>query len=179
MKDTIIVLITDHGTMLGEHGAMGKPPFVMPPALMDLVFFIKYPDQEPKVIDQFVYNHYYFPTVFHLLGEDIPEQAEGLNLWDLVTGKKEKLVDYVTSVFKNWGWVRDDRYIFISRPGGDDARLFDLIEDPSCKDNIAEKSPEIVKRMHGMMLKDAGGEMPDYNVPWKYTDKKTPVDSKN
>ena len=171
MKDTIIVLITDHGTMLGEYGAMGKPAFIMPPALMDLVFFIKHPEQEPKIINQFVYNHYYLPTVFNLLGEDVPEQAEGENLWELVSGEKEKFVDYVTSVFKNWGWVRDDRYIFISRPGGDDTQLYDIQQDPTCKENIAEKAPEIVKRMHGLMLKDAGGDMPDYNVPWKYTNK--------
>ena len=141
--------------------------------------FIKHPGQESKVIDQFVYNHYYFPTAFYLLGEDIPDQAEGENLWDLVTGKKDKLIDYATSVFKNWGWVRDEQYIFISRPGGDDARLFDLEQDPTCEDNIAEKSPEIVKRMHGLMLEDAGGDMPDYNVPWKYSDKKKPADSNN
>jgi len=171
MEDTIIVLITDHGTMLGEHGAMGKPPFCMPPALMDLVFFIKAPGQRPGVIDAFVYNHYYFPTVLYLLGEEIHEQAEGENLWDLIEGRTEAFVDHVTSVFKNWGWVRDKRYIFISRPGGQEPQLYDLFADPTCNTNIAEENPGLVKRMHGLLLEDAGGDMPDYNVPWKYSDK--------
>lgn len=174
MKDTIIVLLSDHGTMLGENGAMGKPAFCIYPALMDLVFFIKAPGQKPGVIDSFVYNHYYFPTVFYLLGEEIPEQAEGENLWELVEGKRERFVDYVTSVFKNWGWVRDDRYIFISRPGGSEAQLYDFAQDPTCKTNITEIEPDRAKHMHSLMLKDAGGVMPDYNVPWKYTNKWSP-----
>jgi len=130
MDDTIIVLISDHGTMLGENGMMGKPPFCMFPPLMDLVFFIKAPGQKPKVIDALVYNYYYLPTILYLLGEEIHQQAEGENLWDLVEGKKDKLNDYVTSVFKNWGWVMEDRHIFISRPSGDEAQLYDLQQDP-------------------------------------------------
>jgi arylsulfatase A-like enzyme len=148
---------------------MGKPPFCMFPPLMDLVFFIKAPGQKPKAIDTLVYNHYYFPTVLYLLGEEIHEQSEGRNLWDLVEGNKEKLVDYVTSVFKNWGWVKDDRYIFISRPNGDEAQLYDLYQDPACTTNIAEKEPKKVEKMHALLLKDAGGDMPHYNVPWRYS----------
>jgi arylsulfatase A-like enzyme len=169
MDDTIIVLISDHGTMLGENGVMGKPPFCMFPALMDLVFFIKAPGQPPKIIDTLVYNHYYFPTVLYLLGEEIHQQAEGKNLWDLVEGEKDKFIDYATSVFKNWGWVRDDRYIFISRPTGDEAQLYDLYQDPACATNIAGKEPKMVEKMHARLLKDAGGDMPHYNVPWRYS----------
>lgn len=171
MDDTVLVLITDHGTMLGENGVMGKPPFCMFPPLMDLVFFIKAPGQKPKIIDPFVYNHYVLPTVLHLLGEAVPEQAEGENLWDLVEGRTGKFVDYVTSVFKNWGWVRDDRYIYISRPGGEEAQLYDLMSDPGCVSNLAERDPETVKRLHAHLMKDADNDMPDYNIPWRYSDK--------
>jgi arylsulfatase A-like enzyme len=165
MENTVVVLITDHGYLLGENRRIGKPPAGLYPGLTDLVFFIKYPGQEPKVVDTFVYDHDYFPTVFHLLGEPIPEQSEGKNLWDLVEGRKQKFYDYVTSILKSWVCVVDDRYRLICRTRGKEPRLYDLKEDPTHDKNIADKHPEIVQRMFALAVKDAGGEIPVYPDP--------------
>jgi arylsulfatase A-like enzyme len=168
MENTVVVLITDHGHLLGENRRIGKPPAGLYPELTDLVFFIKYPGQEPKIIDTFVYDHDYFPTVFHLLGEPIPEQSEGKNLWDLVEGKKQKFYDYMTSILKTWVCVVDDRYRLICRTTGKESRLYDLKQDPTHAKNIADKHPEIVQRMFALAVKDAGGEIPVYPDarPW-------------
>lgn len=168
MENTVVVLITDHGHLLGENRRIGKPPAGLYPELTDLVFFIKYPGQEPKIIDTFVYDHDYFPTVFHLLGEPIPEQSEGKNLWDLVEGKKQKFYDYMTSILKTWVCVVDDRYRLICRTTGKEPRLYDLKQDPTHAKNIADKHPEIVQRMFALAVKDAGGEIPVYPDarPW-------------
>jgi arylsulfatase A-like enzyme len=165
MENTVVVLITDHGHLLGENRRIGKPPAGLYPELTDLVFFIKYPGQEPKIIDTFVYDHDYFPTVFHLLGEPIPEQSEGKNLWDLVEGKKQNFYDYVTSILKSWVCVVDDRYRLICRTTGKEPRLYDLKQDPTHAKDIADKHPEIVERMFALAVKDAGGEMPVYPDP--------------
>lgn len=168
MENTVVVLITDHGHLLGENRRIGKPPAGLYPELTDLVFFIKYPGQEPKIIDTFVYDHDYFPTVFHLLGEPIPEQSEGKNLWDLVEGKKQKFYDYMTSILKTWVCVVDDRYRLICRTTGKEPRLYDLKQDPTHAKDIADKHPEIVQRMFALAVKDAGGEIPVYPDarPW-------------
>lgn len=168
MENTVVVLITDHGHLLGENRRIGKPPAGLYPELTDLVFFIKYPGQEPKIIDTFVYDHDYFPTVFHLLGEPIPEQSEGKNLWDLVEGKKQKFYDYMTSILKTWVCVVDDRYRLICRTTGKEPRLYDLKQDPTHAKNIADKHAEIVQRMFALAVKDAGGEIPVYPDarPW-------------
>lgn len=168
MDDTIIAFISDHGHVIGEHNVMGKVPFCMYPEIIDLVFFMKVPGQEPKSIDAFVYDHDLFTTVLSLLGEDVPEQAEGKNIWDLVEGKTDKFYDYVTCMYKNWGWVRNQNHVYIARPGGAEAQLYDLKTDPDHNHNIAEQEPEACKQMHELMLKDADGDMPDYNVNWKY-----------
>lgn len=165
MENTVVVLITDHGHLLGENRRIGKPPAGLYPELTDLVFFIKYPGQEPKIIDTFVYDHDYFPTVFHLLGEPIPEQSEGKNLWDLVEGKKQNFYDYVTSILKSWVCVVDDRYRLICRTTGKEPRLYDLKQDPTHAKDIADKHPEIVQRIFALAVKDAGGEIPVYPDP--------------
>jgi arylsulfatase A-like enzyme len=168
MDNTIVVLMTDHGQNIAENGAWGKCPFNLYPGLMDLIFFVRHPGQSPEVIDSFVYNHEVFQTLFHLLGHEIPEQAEGENLWELVEGKKPAFRDHVTSMFKNWAWVRDDTHAFISRPGGEEAQLYDLNKDPLHKHNIAAQETDIAKRMHGLILEDAGGPFPDHDVQWWY-----------
>ena len=168
MDNTIVVLMTDHGQNIAENGAWGKCPFNLYPGLMDLIFFIRHPAQSPKTIDSFVYNHEVFPTLFYLLGQEIPEQAEGENLWELVEGKKTAFRDHVTSMFKNWAWARDDAHAFISRPGGEEAQLYDLKTDPLHKHNIAPDEKDIAKRMHGVILEDAGGPFPDHDIQWWY-----------
>ena len=45
----------------------------------------------------------------------------------------------------------------------------DLQQDPMYKKNIAEQHPEKVKQMHALLLKDAGWDMPHYNVPWRFS----------
>lgn len=165
MEDTVIALFSDHGHLLGENGYMGKPPSGLYPGLMDLVFMIKAPGQQPKTIDSFVYDHDLFPTLFYLLGEDIPEQGEGGNLWDLVEGKKEKFRDYVTSILKTWLWARDDGYVMIRKTDGRVTKLYDIRSDPTCAVNIAGEKPEIVDKMYQYMLADADGDIPMYPDP--------------
>lgn len=165
MKNTVIVLISDHGHLLGENGRMGKPPAGLYPELTDLVFFIKAPGQRPKTIDSFVFNHDYFPTVFSLLGEPIPPQAEGNNLWDLVEGRRPGFHNYMVSIHKTWICVIDHRHRLICRTTGKEPRLYDLERDPACAQNIADKNPEIVQRMFALAVKDAGGEIPIYPDP--------------
>jgi arylsulfatase A-like enzyme len=167
-EDTVVALVSDHGHMIGEHKVLGKVPYCMYPEIMDLVLFIKAPGQSPQVMDQFVYVHDLFPTLFHLLGEETPAQAEGKNIWDLVEGKTDNLYDYVTCMYKNWGWIRNDRYVYIARPNGDEAQLYDIKGDPEQNHNLAGKNTDIQKEMHGLLLADAGGEIPDYNVNWRY-----------
>ncbi len=163
--DTVIALVSDHGHLLGENGFLGKPPSGLYPGLMDLVFLIKTPGQQPKIIDRFVYNHDLFPTLFHLIGEKIPVQTEGKNLWDLVEKKTDRFRDHVTSILKTWLWAMDDDYAMIRRTDGTEVRLYDLKNDPECRNNIAESNPDIVSRMYELMRKDAEGDIPIYPDP--------------
>ena len=108
---------------------------------------------------------YLFPSLFYLLGEEIPTQAEGKNLWDLVEGKTESFRDYVTSALKTWLWARDDTYAMIRRSNGEEVRLYNIKNDPECRQNIAEDEKDTVNRMYELMLADAGGDIPVYPDP--------------
>ena len=162
--NTIITVMTDHGHLLGERGFIGKPSSGVYPEVLDLVYWIRNPGQKPQVIDSLVYNHDLFPTLFYLLGKEIPEWAEGENLWELVEGKKEKHRDYLTSILKNWGVVFDGEYALIITTKGEGARLYHVANDPHWTENITDQKPEEVRRLFELLKKDGGGSLPD-NLP--------------
>ena len=144
-EDTIVAVISDHGILMGEHDIMGKPGYAMYPELMDLVFFMRVPGQEPKVVDSPVYNHYLLRTVMNLLGEDIPEQVQGEDLWDLVNGKQEKFLDYVTCTMKDWCFAMDSEFTYLATVQGDEPHLFNHRKDPGATINLAADNPQYCK----------------------------------
>jgi Sulfatase len=44
MENTLLVVISDHGHALGEHGYLGKPPRALWPELTDIVLFVRHPE---------------------------------------------------------------------------------------------------------------------------------------
>lgn len=168
MDNSLIVLISDHGHLLGENNAIGKVTHCLYPGLMDLVFFIKHPGQSPKTIYKLVYNHDVFPTIFHLLGEEVPEQAEGKNLWELLDDKTDGHREYITSRAKEHLFVRTHRYVLICRADCSEPQLYDIQEDPDHEKNIAEENPGIVKKLYGYLLKDTDGEVPTIDIQWTF-----------
>ena len=43
MENTLLVVVSDHGHCLGEHGYTGKPPYALYPELTDTIFMIRHP----------------------------------------------------------------------------------------------------------------------------------------
>jgi len=166
-ENTAIALISDHGHVIGEHQCMGKIATRLYPELMDLVFFIRYPGQQPQVIDTFVYDHDLFSTLLYLLKEEIPEQTEGENLWELVEGKKTRLRDHVTSIFRDHVYLRDEKHVFISHTSGRDPQLYDIIQDPNHDRNLAGQDKKTTERLYERVVQDAGGSIPHNEIEWR------------
>lgn len=176
-KNSVIVVVSDHGHQLGDKDYTGKVPQGMLPCLLDLVFMIRHPNGEGagKEIDSFVYNHDIMHTICKMTGIDTPDWCEGEDIWQLVTGKSEKVRDYVTSIFKDFVWVRDEQYAMISRTDKTLVELFDINNDPEYLDNIAQDNDAIIQRMFGLLEQDAGGEVPIIDVSFPMVDVKKKV----
>lgn len=173
-KNSVIVVISDHGHQLGEKNFTGKLPWGIMPCLTDLVLFIHHPAGvgAGKSIQAFVQNHDIFPTVSSLLGEKIPEWSEGCDLWPLVERKKQKVRGHVTSIFKDYVWVRDDHYAMQMKSDKSEIELYDLKKDPQCLRDTSKGKGDVIKRMQDLIRKDAGGEVPVLNAPFKFFEKK-------
>ncbi len=78
MDDTLLVVLSDHGVALGEHGATGKPFGALWPELTDIPFFIRHPEGSGagQTSDYFVSTHDVAPTILGGLGV-LPLRADG------------------------------------------------------------------------------------------------------
>lgn len=163
--NTLFVILSDHGVMLGEHGEVGKKASAMYPGLVSIPFWIRHPEGKGagEESDYYASTHDVTPTVLGALGIELEQQMEGQDLTYILEGKEPEARQHFTLGYDDHVWSRDDRYVLISRNDGANARLYDVQEDPKQNNNIASANPSVVKRMfEEYVLKDAGGPLPRY-----------------
>ncbi len=165
-ENTLLILLSDHGILLGDHGSVGKPHSQLYPGLVDVPFLIRHPGGKGagETSDYFASTHDVAPTILGFLGVDQPEQIEGQDLSVLLDdGEPEQERDHFTLGYDDHVWTRDDRYVRFGKNDGTEARLFDIQEDPGFENDIAGQRPDIAKRMFDeYVLGDAGGPLPRY-----------------
>ena len=168
LYNTLIVVTSDHGHQLGEHGISGKLPAGMYNELNDCVLLIRHPQGigAGQRSNALVQHHDLCTTVINFLGMESPYELDGQDLMPIVQGQKTKVRDYATCGFSLYLWCRDDEYVLICRTTGDEAQLFDMKNDPEQRHNIASDNPKIVKRMFDLVLADAQGGpiLPDWEI---------------
>ena len=173
-KNSVIMVVSDHGHQLGENGYLGKIDHGMLPSLMDLVLMIHHPDGQGAgtEVDNIVMNHDLLPTMLSIMGEEVPEDVEGINIWPAAMGEAGPTHEYATSIFKNYAWVRTGEYVLIRKTDGTDARLYDIKNDPAHSRDLAESMPEKVEELWQLALNDADGSFPELEISFPLWDSK-------
>jgi arylsulfatase A-like enzyme len=163
MENTLLVLLSDHGHALGEHGFIGKLAYALWPELIDIVFLLRHPEgkRAGEVSEYYASTHDVAPTVLGALGIEPPRPMEGQDLSVLLDGKEPEPRDHFTSAYKDHVWSRDESYVMFARTDGTEARLYDARTDPQQTRDLAEDALETVEKMfEEYVLKDAGGSLP-------------------
>ena len=163
---TAVVICSDHGFQLGDNNYLGKYPTGLFDCLMNLFMAIRWPGckNNGHVVDGLVSNMDLYPTIFQMLGMDAPEWAEGRSLIPAMNGDSNNTREYVTSMYKNHGWIRNQDYTFFCRLDYTDLNLYGNHSDPEQSNNLAGQKPEICKRMWDLLQQDGGGKVPFFNV---------------
>jgi arylsulfatase A-like enzyme len=163
MENTVLVVISDHGHALGEHGYTGKPPYALWSELTDIVLMVRHPEgkRAGEASDHYASTHDVAPTVLGFLGIDPPQPMDGQDLSFLFDGEEPATRDHLTSGYNEYVWVRDDRHIMFSRKDRAEPRLYDAQSDLRQERDLADEDPDTVGRMfEEYVLKDAGGSLP-------------------
>ena len=169
-QDTVVMVVSDHGTQLKDHTRFGKGVDEMHPFNTQIPWYVRHPNGPRGVqIDAFVQSHDLTPTALRLL--EVPyANVDGQDAWALVTGERGQLRDHVvigwaSFVTGNAGGrasVRDDEWNYVVSVHEYDphAELYHLPSDPDEAHNVHDQYPQVVTRQRERLEAVVGQPIP-------------------
>ncbi len=153
--DTLLALIGDHGESLGRHREAAHGFFIYD-ASMQVPFLLRAPYRQitpGRRVSAQVRGIDLMPTVLELVGLPTPAPVQGVSLVPLADGSVPDLGlwAYSESLYprNHYGWsplhaLRNGLLHFISAPR---AELFEVLEDPEQRRNLAPERPGQVRQL--------------------------------
>ena len=122
-KDTMLIVNTDHGFLLGEHGWWGKSVMPLYNDLTNTPLFVhdpRFPEADGTSRDMLTENIDLAPTVLEFFGVPRPDSMSGAPLRAAVEEKK-KLHDYALfGIHGGYINITDGRYVYMLPPATPD-----------------------------------------------------------
>ena len=163
-ENTLLVLLSDHGVLLGEYGWVGKRYSEMHEQLTHVPMMIRHPAGKGarQTSSYYASTHDVGPTVISQLGFQPPGGMNGVDLSPLLDGKPPaEQRSYRTASYNDHVCASDGRWLLIADNQGHVKRLFRLGAEGR---NVARSNPAVVRRLWGLILKDAGPKgLPRFN----------------
>jgi arylsulfatase A-like enzyme len=159
---TVVYYLSDHGILLGEHGLMGKANSMLGKEIHSVPYIIRHPEgkRAGETSDYFASTHDVAPTILSFQGLTVPGRMEGEDLTVMFDGADPPDRPYWTTAYADHVAAGDGRWLLIADNQGKERRLFDTEADPDEEDDVASDNPDVVDRLWGDVLADAGGTMP-------------------
>ena len=163
-RDTVIVLVADHGILLGDYGWTGKISIALHPELAQVPLVLI--DPERRLAGQsssyFASTHDIAPTLLAMAGVRVPRSMTGVDLSRLFHGRHLPERPYAYGGYANAHFLRSDRWAFIASNRPDNFKLFDLKRDRGEHENVAVVHPRLAGQLHERVVERAGGRLPYY-----------------
>ena len=144
LAETLVVVVSDHGEMLGEHGEPTHGFFVYDAAVR-IPLLIAGPGVPAREVAGQVRIVDVMPTVLELLKVAVPRPVQGTSLLPLARGEALDLVAQSESWYPryHYGWselvsVQDGRFKYIRAPRPE---LYDLEADPREENDLSAAQP--------------------------------------
>jgi arylsulfatase len=150
LENTIVVFMSDHGEMLGDHGLYLKGPHFYEEAVR-VPLIIRYPEKYQQGLrsDALVELTDLAPTLLDTAGFDVPERMQGRSLLQICTGEADSSHhrDFVFSEYYN-AWSHERSYGTMLRTrtekivvyhGQDFGELYDLENDSDEFENLWDR----------------------------------------
>ncbi|MBD0281825.1 MAG: sulfatase [Thermoleophilaceae bacterium] len=154
--NTLVVLVSDHGVLLGEYGWVGKRYSEMHEELTHVPLMIRHPQGKAKGMTSRYYasTHDIGPTVLSVLGHEPPRHMNGVDLSPLLDGRPPATRrTYRTACYNDHVSASDGRWLLISDNRGREKRLYAVGSE---RRDLAASHPVHVRRLWRMILRDAG-----------------------
>lgn len=117
--DTAVILTTDHGHFLGDHGWVGKPACPLYQTIAHIPLFVHLPGgkRAGERIDALSTTVDLYPTILDWFGVTPPRPVHGRSLLPVLDGRADQVRDHV--LYGYWGRgvnYTDGRHTYLRRP---------------------------------------------------------------
>jgi len=110
-ENSVIILLSDHGCPIGEHGIIKKVRPWPYEELARIPLLIKYPDMNGKKIEAFVETVDIMPTILDAFNVKYNGLLDGESLLPIIKGEKEEIRNFAISGFYERSWsIREEDY---------------------------------------------------------------------
>ncbi len=171
LKDnTVVWFVSDGGTMLGEHGWIGRGA----PGTFKHAYFVPFLLRDPRGRRSGNYSYYYAsthdvaPTLLSLMNIDIPGRMDGEDLTALLDDEDPPKRPAFMCASITQVAVGDPRWLMVMDMEGDERQLHDFDnEDSDMEDdeteNVVRKHPPVLAALEKVPLAAAQGTYPFFD----------------
>jgi arylsulfatase A-like enzyme len=156
MKNTVIVFVADHGTMMGEQGQLHKGETRLRVQCTRVPFAIYHPrkDWSGVKIEGFVHHIDLMPTVLALLGQKCPARVSGQNLAPLLASREGSKRDSIVTGWGEHASLRTREWNYVTRwsPGTVFQELYQLKSDSLELRNVADQYPQVCAELRQKVM---------------------------
>jgi arylsulfatase A-like enzyme len=170
-RDTCVILLSDHGMYIGEHGRCGKhtvdpeDPWPIYDTVGRIPLLVRTPfENAPRTVSALAQPADILPTVYELCGVE-PPKTVGRSWVPLLKGEAEDLHEAVFTTFYSGGGpgfieyhpslitVTTPQHTAIFGPKPHEPELYDRAADPEQERNIAAEHPAVVAELRERLVR--------------------------
>ena len=149
-EETVVAFLSDHGTLLGEHGRLRKQQHLLIGAETRVPWIVRDPRGPAGVeVSALVQAEDVLPTLLGRLGVVPAAPVDGRDAWSLLSRPAAPLHEYALTAYGDFAALRTAEWSYLApyRPPADGVpeglpALFDLGADPGESHNALGRQPE-------------------------------------
>jgi len=146
--NTLIILLSDHGKIIGEFNRYGMPPQNTGLELNAVPCIVRHPSGEHagSRFSGWVYNTDITVTMLELLGVPNKEKTDGRNVWPAI-GADEEFRDYAVVGHGQMVSCWEGDWLYLVDTDQNSDALYHLVEDPFRQRDLSDRYPADRERL--------------------------------
>ncbi len=163
LDETLLVVTSDHGHSIGDKGYIGKRGYPSDPSVYDIPLFVRHPEGRGagQRSDAVVQHHDISAELLRFAGIEPHQPLDGRPFFEEALAGQE-VRDHATVGWGTGLTVITKRWFMNCKIDGAGPFLYDLEGESPYERNVAGEHADVVERLFGLALEDAGGEFPEY-----------------
>ncbi len=157
---TVVMIVSDHGTELLDHGQFSKHPSHLYTHNTQLIWTIRHPHKNATHCDALVQSHDVFPTALSLLRINY-DHVDGENAWQWIQGKEPQR-DVAITGWGSYAAVRTVRWNYFVNFENPELKevLFDRSVDPLEMHDVISEYPKQARELRQELESFLGSRLP-------------------